>query len=238
LLLPVAAEGRAMSKLLTGAALAALLCGLCGTAPAADAATFYLTPIRTHWPYTEKAVEVRIVGAIEQGDDSTFSELVAKLKQNHTVIDLVSFASPGGNVSAAAAMADLVAAMPRTDTIIRDDNDFCLSACVMIFYAGRDRTVDEPGHHLGVHRASGKDGRETDVSREGSLFIADKLASFGVARSTTNKLLVTPASKITWLDGTDGDFCRLYCLQGSSGQPYDLPPECETPGTAECASSR
>ena len=82
-----------------------------------------------------------------------------------------------------------------------------------------------------MHRAVSPDGLETPASREASLFIADKLASYGVSRTTTDKLLVTAPSEMTWLDGkhgdaSDHDFVQDWCMRGSHEEPEPLPPEC------------
>jgi hypothetical protein len=165
---------------------------------------------------------VLIEGPIENGDAATFRALDDDL-QRHGRLWVVELDSPGGNVGAAAEIADVVH-RDGLGTVVWKGY-VCASACVMIFFAGKTRTLDDGGV-LGVHRAVGPDGLETPASRKASLLIADKLASYGVSRTTTDKLLVTAPSEMIWLDGKDGDasdhdFIQSWCEEPGihNGQP-------------------
>jgi hypothetical protein len=139
-------------------------------------------------------------GPIENGDDVRLRDLVAEQSRRGQAVTDMYLDSPGGAVATALRMADIVAAHSVSTIIARGKT--CASACAVIFYAGFYKTLQEGGR-LGVHRAVEAGGYETKVSWEASMLTAYRMTAAGAPAAVVDKLLATPPSGITWLDGHD-----------------------------------
>jgi hypothetical protein len=190
---------------------------------AALAATLACGPAFAHAANFQATINpsaITVTGPIEPGDDIRFQRIVDGLRRaGYGPALMVTLNSPGGLVSVAARIADLILAANRGCIIGFSANgrpipcvvtdvwlgETCASACTLLFFAGGRRTLHEGGR-LGVHRAVGPSGIETEASREVSVAMAGKLASMGVSRATIDRLLATPPDSITWLHATNSDF--------------------------------
>jgi hypothetical protein len=182
-----------------------LLCGALLAMPALPASarlTFGLTPIEVHETLYLHGIPfipgvLTLSGSIETGDDQRFREALDDLWDQHWEIDWLDLNSPGGNVLAGTAIANIVHAEWMAVAI--PNNATCASACAMIFFAGGPRRIFGAGR-LGVHRAALPDGSDAPFS---SLFTAEKLRQFCAGPSIIAKLLATPPGRIAWIDKYD-----------------------------------
>jgi hypothetical protein len=186
-----------MYKLLLYAASLAML-----AQPAAARLRFSLTPIEIHEPLFLHDIPfipgvLTLSGSIEPGDDQRFRGTLADLWDRHWEIEWLDLNSPGGDVLAATAIANIVHAESMAVTI--PNNATCASACAMIFFAGGPRRIFDTGR-LGVHRAALLDGSAALLS---SLFTAEKLRQFCAGPSIIAKPLATPSGRIAWIGKYD-----------------------------------
>jgi hypothetical protein len=115
-----------------------------------------------------RGAELELSGAVNYG-------LAARLEQelkDHPRISRLRLDSVGGDIAEAIHAAKLIAAH-NLDTVVSDE---CVSACTVMFLAGRNRTL-EKGGRLGFHAATSADPTEHLV---GSFRRA--YAPFGVER--------------------------------------------------------
>jgi hypothetical protein len=182
--------------------------------PASARLRFSFTPIEVREtlylhgiPFTPGVLTLS--GSIEDGDDQRFGNTLDDLWDQHWEIDWLDLNSPGGNVLAATAIADIVHAQWMAVTI--PNGATCASACAMIFFAGGPRRIFDTGR-LGVHRAALPDGSDAPLS---SLFTAEKLRQFCAGPSIIAKLLATPPGGIAWIRKYDlPESGWMDCQQG------------------------
>ena len=156
---------------------------------------------------------ITVTGPIEPGDDVRFRDLIDALIQGrvyrtHVYPGAIYLNSPGGNVAAAVAMADIVLRDLLITTV--ENGMTCASACALIYFAGDLRFIEGSGR-VGVHRASTPDG---DEAPDASLFTAAKLRQFCAPRSAVAKLLATPPGGIAWLDSRDSSGASSFRCDG------------------------
>jgi hypothetical protein len=157
----------------------------------ASAATF--TPFFDDNPSAQGWSGIVIPGEIVPGDAQRFRDTIAAMALLHIEPGEFVLDSPGGNVVAAAELADAV-----RDAAIADakgkgahtapiaievmSHGICTSACVLVFFAPIGPAPQRylfAGGRLGVHRAATSDGKDAP---EASRFIAAKLAEFKVSQ--------------------------------------------------------
>lgn len=178
-------------RLLPALSLVALLAAFCPFS--ACAMDFELNAI----PGSNDARVLSMLGRIVPGD---FSRL-ADFEKPHPTFGRVILNSEGGNVFEAVRLAELIHG--EGDVVIVPDGAVCVSACFLLFAAGRNR-VAGPTASIGVHSVSvSVNGDETPAALGLTTSLARVAAAYGVPPSIIRKLVTTPPGRITWLSRAD-----------------------------------
>ena len=129
-------------------------------------------------------------GEITAGDAEALSRLI---KTNH--VENIIMSSPGGLVYEALDIAYIV--KEKKISILIPKDQFCLSACAFIFFAGNARVSEG---QLGVHqvnfpdRAAKRIGKLGEITRDSQLVVSDIISAlnrFGVPQFVYEKMFAT-----------------------------------------------
>ena len=165
---------------------AALLVVLTSSASAAS--------FRVYQPPGQARSTVLIEGRIEADDGMHFAVLLATLRREHRPIGLVALDSPGGYVSEALRISEMV----RRDRLNTYVARLCASSCFNVFAAGVKRTASREAS-IGVHSAYSAEG----PNALGTVAMADYALWCGTPRRIVSKLVATPAPLVAWLKEAD-----------------------------------
>lgn len=143
---------------------------------------------------------VTLTGLIEDGDfDKVGKELGKIEKEGHEILG-IALNSPGGSLNEGVRIARGVNKLHLT-TILKKGSS-CASACFIIFAAGPERVASDHSA-IGVHSASDEKGKETEVARAATLYMARLLSDYGVPHVVLGHMIVTEAKNIFWLKQKD-----------------------------------
>lgn len=134
---------------------------------------------------------VSIHGPIARGDWEAFASISIGIRQQFpgARIAVVSLNSSGGNVLESAKLAGGITG-ERALTMVAPGS-VCASACVLMFVAGSSKMVSSDGS-IEVHRVSGPDGVESDISKAMTTEIAELYQRFHVPPDIIGRLVTTP----------------------------------------------
>lgn len=144
---------------------------------------------------------LKISGPIEPGD---YQKLLRSLRVRENMAALmvgVSLNSPGGNVSEAFKIADLIEKLYTTTNVA--DGNSCASSCIVLYAAGASRLIGRNGR-LGVHRVT-LDSPDLSVSRTttpvkaATRNVESYLRDRGIPRKILDKMNETSSSDIYWI---------------------------------------
>jgi hypothetical protein len=144
-----------------------------------------------------------ITGTIEHGDGKRLATYLSNRTQQGYPTEFVMLNSDGGFVLDAASMADVIVAHGAKTVV--DRADMCVSACVLVFAAGRQRLY-WPGAHIGVHSAfDGTNGLNApgEDDANASVAVAKLYQLMGVPAAVIAKMITTPGNDIAWLTRAD-----------------------------------
>ena len=102
----------------------------------------------------------------------------------HPGVSLIRLESNGGDVYEASGAAEIIAAH-KLDTVVSGD---CVSACTIMFLAGKHRTLETDGH-LGFHAA-----KDPDPTEGADGVFRRALAPFGVEKEFITRIEQTKPS--------------------------------------------
>jgi hypothetical protein len=205
------------------AAATALLCAIATRGHVANAATFTISAYEWHNTIYHNGVPVtpgcvKMAGPMKRGDGARFRAFMDGLRA-HRDINCIDLNSPGGDVAAAAMIADIVHLRDMTTSIRGGDR--CASSCALVFFAGGPQRMGK-GARLGVHRAATTGGDETPSTIDTTAFTAEKLREYCAGPGAIVKLLATPPGGIAWLTAEDIGVGWLKCSLEKVAQK--LPP--------------
>jgi hypothetical protein len=103
----------------------------------------------------------------------------------------------------------------------------CDSVCAFIFFAAAKRYVAQDSR-IGVHSISNNRDIEDLSSMRLTLKLARLSEKLGAPKSAIGKMVTTPPSNITYLDGAD-----LMALDTKVGNPYHYPRSGKSSGEAQ-----
>jgi hypothetical protein len=154
----------------------------------------------TTQPYDKGSIVlITASGTIGPGDGQRFaSTLLGSLKTySEGAEPMLALDSPGGSVTAAAKMAELVNRLSMKVVVLRGAE--CSSACVLVFAATQWKFVS-PEARIGVHSAmNGLTGDETTDSQATTVDIARLYAQYGTPPEIIGRMVATPPSGVAWL---------------------------------------
>jgi hypothetical protein len=141
-------------------------------------------------------------GPIVAGDGERLRESLndAIAKHPDHRMRIVGLDSPGGLLSEALAMAKIVHA--RGLATIVPKNATCVSACVLVFAAGNQKTFAVTAH-IGVHGASQANGTQDLGALAATTDVAKIYAAFGVPDTVIARMVITAPEDISWLSYKD-----------------------------------
>ena len=157
---------------------------MCGMANAAHAANVFWTPRQWGGSY------LYITGEIGPGDEQTFASL------NPPAPVYVRPSGPGGSVSAALAIADILVARGYRTMNARADGS-CASACALIWLSGyATHAIADNNSLIGFHSCYDSDTNLDDLACDAK--IASHLLRYGFTPQQANALAyISPHERIT-----------------------------------------
>jgi len=177
---------------------------------------------------TEGRATIRISGQIDPGDADVFMKDLAQSKAAGKPVESVELNSTGGKLIEGATIAAAIKREKIATSV--DSGAICASACFLAFAAGNAKFVG-PGALIGVHKASEKGGRETELSGAASRSMGQFARELGVPSWIVDRMLATSAKKIAWLDPQDLQSMGVTTLEHGQGTPTAIPGD-----TAQLAS--
>jgi hypothetical protein len=180
---------------------------------------------------TCSALEIRRVAACSgvvlrlRGDfrDGDYARFKSQFRKKVAVIGL-DLSSDGGDLEEGVQIANL-AREKKLSVYVAEE---CNSICAFVFFSAAKRYLAH-NSRIGVHSMSNSRDIEDLSSMRLTLKVARLSAKLGVPESAIGKLVTTPPSNITYLDGDD-----LSALGTSVGNPVSL----SAPGERERSSRR
>jgi hypothetical protein len=171
-------------------------------------------------PDNSKTAEVIVItGEIKYEDDKVLANVLSTIaRKGHSVRGVV-FDSEGGNVIAAAGMADLIHHNGYNTYV--HEGSVCASACFLAWAAGKERYF-RGNAQIGVHNVTIKGEENADAAKV-TLVMIKCLKDYGVTAEILGKLASTSASDVAWL--SPGELAQM-------GATY-LPPMNAKPVTAQ-----
>jgi hypothetical protein len=135
-----------------------------------------------------QGTEIELSGTILYG----IAENLHRALNANPAVKVLHLNSPGGEMSEARSMVAMV--RQRGLTTVADT--FCMSACTLVFLAGRERYL-APGAKLGFHRPMALDMSpdETNAIEQGN---RDFMLSLGIPAAFVDRVYSTPSSSI-WI---------------------------------------
>lgn len=144
---------------------------------------------------------IHVRGEIKQGDAARFPKWVTDNIKTGDKIAGVSLDSPGGSVREALLLAHGVKGT-EVPTIV-GPGETCVSACFVIFAAGKKRFASKKAH-IGVHSVVIKGEGENLDAKGGTLDLARTATEeFSVPPSIVGRMVATPPDKVYWLNRSD-----------------------------------
>jgi hypothetical protein len=177
-------------------ALAALLLGL--------VVTFAAWAMNFREELSGDTIVMHLEGTIVLGDADAFVNFLKGILQRHgsgvtKLRSVVSLNSPGGSVLEAEKIANLIFASQQATSVVEGHK--CLSACFMLFAAGRPRFAT-PDVFIGVHSASYQQ-TETIGSAAITVVMARSLGKMGVSPDIVGRLVQTAPDQLYRLTTAD-----------------------------------
>jgi len=176
----------------------------------------------------ENKTIVSLNGEIVEGDSGKLKEIIRSASENARVVSVMRFNSPGGNLAEGVRLAAIVR-YAKISTVV-GNGAICASACFVAFAAGNQKFVSYTAG-IGVHGASDRLGKEAG---DATVSLARIIKELGVPEGIIGKMVITPASEITWLSPDDlrsmsvtmtGAPAQTSPAQSTaSGLPMKLPP--------------
>jgi hypothetical protein len=148
----------------------------------------------------DNRVVVQVSGRIEIGDGDILLGALKQAKAGGNIVESVQLNSPGGRLVEGAKLAAVIKAEKLATYV--GSGGVCASACFLAFAAGNPKFAG-PGALIGVHKASDRGGRETTQSGAATHSMAHFARELGVPSWIVDRMLITPANQIAWLDAED-----------------------------------
>jgi hypothetical protein len=163
---------------------------------------------------------IRISGQIGPGDADVFMKDLAQSKAAGKPVETVELNSTGGKLIEGATIAAAIKRGKIATSV--DSGAVCASACFLAFAAGNAKFAG-PGALIGVHKASEKGGRETELSGEASRSMGRFARELGVPSWIVDRMLATSPKKIAWLAPQDLQSMGVTTPQHGQGTPTAIP---------------
>jgi hypothetical protein len=144
----------------------------------------------------ENKTIISLTGDIVDGDAEALRLAIQSANDTGKLVSAVRLASPGGLLIEAVKIADIVRYAKVATSV--PNNAVCASACFVIFAAGSNKFASYTAQ-VGVHGASGEDGRETVGSGAATVTMARVVKELGVPTTIIGKMVVTPPEQMVWL---------------------------------------
>jgi hypothetical protein len=160
------------------------------------------TGLRYTYSYTQdNKLIIHVRGEITKGDVARFPKWVTDNIKNGDKITGVSLDSPGGSVQEALLFAEGIK-KTGVPTLV-GSGDKCVSACFLIFAAGKRRFSSKEAH-IGVHSLVVK-GEGENLDAKGSTLDLARTATekFSIPPSIIGRMVATPPDKVYWLNRSD-----------------------------------
>lgn len=167
----------------------------------AAATLILLTQTQTHASKIDigfdrhSAPYIRLTGSMTSGDGAQFNHTINAWRERGTPIKVLFLNSDGGDVQESYSILKAVIENKISTVVLPDEE--CLSACVAVFAAGRERVLT-PTSSVGVHRAITDDG-DTPYAKAASVEMMEVYKYLNIPDSIRLKMIDTPPSMMYYL---------------------------------------
>jgi len=144
----------------------------------------------------ENKTVISLSGEIAEGDADALRKAIQTANDSGKLVSGVRLNSPGGLLVEAVKLVDLIK-YAKVVTVVSNGST-CASACFVVFAAGANKFASYSAQ-VGVHGASGEDGKETVGSGAATVTMARIVRDLGVPAPIIGKMVVTPPEQMVWL---------------------------------------
>jgi len=111
-------------------------------------------------------------------------------------ISLLVLSSPGGSLEEGMLFAETLHDLGINTAVL--ENEFCASACALVFFAGRERLLEG---RVGVHQFQSVDGEASESETQWTVAdLIQVLSRFEVPITVLERMLQTPPDQMFWFD--------------------------------------
>lgn len=159
---------------------------------------------------------IYLSGSIEPGDERRFLSLALNSKRDI----LVSLNSPGGDLKTALEIGQLISLRGYSTGIT---NTECVSACGLIWLAGRDRYLNN-GERVGFHSPFRLNSvtQKREVDAVGSSLVGAYVRKLDLPSSVVSLVVEAPPEDITWITNKNAATFGLITYRRANVIAYDL----------------
>lgn len=152
-------------------------------------------------------------GTIEHGDAARLQALIRVAHAEDRKVKHIYLNSNGGQIDEAVAMAKIIEGEGMETTV--SQGEACVSACFIMFMAGKERVVSDQALGVAVHRAArAKDGVEDDGSAAATVEMTEVAKAHGAPWSVLGKIAGTDAADFSWLSRGELEAMNVDLLDG------------------------
>jgi len=144
----------------------------------------------------ENKTIISLLGDIIEGDGESLRQAIQSANATGKLVSAVRLSSAGGVLIEAIKIVEIIRYAKVATSI--PNGATCASACFVIFAAGSEKFASYTAN-VGVHGASGENGRETAGSGAATVTMARIVKEMGVPASIIGKMVVTPPEQMVWL---------------------------------------
>ncbi len=173
----------------------------------------------------ENKTIISVSGEIIEGDADAFRQAIQRANDSGKLVSGIRLNSPGGLLIEAVKLADLVRFAKVATSV--PNGSTCASACFLVFAAGSNKYASYTAQ-IGVHGASGENGKETIGSGAATVTMARIVKELGVPASIIGKMVVTPPDQMLWL--TPDELRSMGATMTGKPTQVAAPPATTDPG--------
>jgi hypothetical protein len=150
--------------------------------------------------FKENKTVVSLNGKIVEGDADKLKEIIRSENRAVRLVSALRFNSPGGLLLEGVKLAAIIRYAKISTIVVNGAR--CASACFIAFAAGSQKFASNTAR-IGVHGASDSRGQEAGDTLNATVSMARIVKELGVPEGIIEKMVVTRASEIAWLNPND-----------------------------------
>jgi|LauGreDrversion4_2_1035121.scaffolds.fasta_scaffold84423_4 hypothetical protein len=139
-------------------------------------------------------------GDFTPGTARAFTSKIEAMRSAGKRVTAVFLNSPGGLINEGVMVANAIGNYNIRTFVL--PNEYCASACFLVFAAGNIKAADVNAH-IGVHSASNGQGVANEYSKDATRTMARAAAKWGVSPDIVDRIENTPPNDMAWLSSDD-----------------------------------